>query len=168
MRPLAGSTTSDVRRPVGFADVNTALYAPATSCTLPRSTRWSRPTLPERTVVLVGALLVGEELLVGVSGGPFERRLELIEPDALEVRMPPRGLRHSAVLSACARHGRGGLQNQSHTCYRRRCTQRLDKSSPHLKPPCCRIPLHAAMFVASATGALSGIRHVGLPRQAAP
>src|SRR3954451_13702291 len=43
MRPLGGSTTSDVRRPVGFADVNTALYAPATSWALPRLARSLRP-----------------------------------------------------------------------------------------------------------------------------
>ena len=93
IRPFGGSTTSDVRRPVGFADVNTALYAPATSCWLPRSTRRLRPTLPERSVVLVGALLVGEELLVRVPGGPFERGLELVEPDPLEIGMAPRRLR---------------------------------------------------------------------------
>ena len=31
IRPLGGTTTIAVGRPVGFADVNTALYAPATS-----------------------------------------------------------------------------------------------------------------------------------------
>ena len=48
IRPFGGSTTCDVRRPAGFAEVNTALYAPATSCWLPRSARRLRPMAPER------------------------------------------------------------------------------------------------------------------------
>ena len=48
MRPFAGSTTIDVRRPVGLTDVNTALYAPAASRSDPRGARLLRPMLPDR------------------------------------------------------------------------------------------------------------------------
>ena len=69
IRPSGGSTMSDVRRPVGLTDWNTALYAPATSRSLPRSTRWSRRSSPARCLSSSARSSSVNDLLVGKLGG---------------------------------------------------------------------------------------------------
>ena len=84
------------------------------------------PRVDHAGLVARGPLLGGEKLAVAELGGPLEGRRVHVEPDALQVRMPPRGLTRTLPAG-------GGLQ-QHHDGRDGRChAERLDQSSPHLR-----------------------------------
>ena len=86
------------------------------------------PRVHHAGLVSLGPLGGREELAIPELGGPFEGRGVDMEPDALQVRMPPRGPVRSLPLH---RHG-GELQQHRDGCDGRCHTERLEQSSPHL------------------------------------
>src|SRR5207248_5765262 len=90
--------------------------------------------------ILRSSLLVGKELPGGVLCGPFERSIELVEPNAFETGMTPGSLWNSR---GCRRRPRrrprrrrltsnGQTQKHDQGDHHRRNSQRLEKPSPHL------------------------------------
>src|SRR5262249_15792905 len=99
--------------------------------------------VPGTLLVLRSALFVGEELFVRVSSGALERRIELIEPDALKIGMAPRRFGNCGLFRWFRRWRlprRGLVQEQNQGRQYPRHGQRIEKSSPHLVSPVTRSP----------------------------
>ena len=132
-RPSGGSTMSDVRRPVRFIDMKSELYAPATSSSVPRSTRRSRPRSATRSLSSSARSSSVKNSRVRVTRRSLERRVELVGPDALQVGLTPRRPWSAACLGRpqIDRYGDGGDDD--------RHTDDCEKAGAHRRPPAGRI-----------------------------